>query len=111
MLKILDVRAKQKGLELSIDIPADVPDALLGDPSRLRQVLSNLVDNAIKFTERGGVVLKIEKDSQSEQDVSLHFSVTDSGIGIPLDKQQLIFQAFAQADTSTTRKYGGTDWA
>jgi CheY-like chemotaxis protein len=107
-VKILDVRAKQKGLQLSIDIPADVPDALLGDPSRLRQILSNLLDNAIKFTERGGVVLKIEKDSQSEQDVCLHFSVSDSGIGIPLDKQQLIFEAFAQADTSTTRKYGGT---
>ena len=108
MVKIPDMRARQKGLELSIDIPSDVPDALLGDPSRLRQVLSNLVDNAIKFTERGGVVLKIEKDSQSEQAVCLHFSVTDSGIGIPLDKQQLIFEAFAQADTSTTRKYGGT---
>jgi len=108
MVKILGVRAKQKGLELSVDIPAEVPDALLGDPSRLRQVLSNLVDNAIKFTERGGVVLKIEKESQSEQEVFLHFSVTDSGIGIPSDKQQLIFEAFAQADTSTTRKYGGT---
>ena len=108
MLKILDVRARQKGLKLSIEIPSDVPDALLGDPSRLGQILSNLVDNAIKFTERGGVVLKIEKDSQSEQAVCLHFSVTDSGIGIPLDKQQLIFEAFGQADTSTTRKYGGT---
>ena len=108
MVKILDVRAKQKGLELSINIPPEVPDALLGDPSRLRQILSNLVDNAIKFTERGGVVLKIEKDSQSEQDVCLHFSVSDSGIGIPREKQQLIFEAFAQADNSTTRKYGGT---
>jgi PAS domain S-box-containing protein len=108
MVKILDLRAKQKGLSLSIDIPPEVPDALLGDPSRLRQILSNLVDNAIKFTERGGVVLKIEKDSQTEQEVCLHFSVTDSGIGIPQDKQLLIFEAFAQADTSTTRKYGGT---
>jgi PAS domain S-box-containing protein len=108
MVKILDVRAKQKGLELSINIPPEVPDQLLGDPSRLRQILSNLVDNAIKFTERGGVILKIEKDSQSEQDVCLHFSVADSGIGIPQEKQQLVFEAFAQADTSTTRKYGGT---
>src|SRR6202521_3914221 len=88
MVKILDLRAKQKGLALSIDIPTEVPDTLQGDPSRLRQILSNLVDNAIKFTERGGVVLKIEKDSQSEQDVCLHFSVSDSGIGIPREKQQ-----------------------
>jgi PAS domain S-box-containing protein len=108
MVKVLDVRAKQKGLELSIDISPEVPDGLLGDPSRLRQILSNLVDNAIKFTERGGVVLKIEKDSQSEQEVCLHFSVSDTGIGIPHEKQQLIFEAFAQADNSTTRKYGGT---
>ena len=108
MVKILGVRARQKGLELSILIPPEVPDALLGDPGRLRQVLSNLVDNAIKFTERGGVVLKIENDSQSDEEVCLHFSVTDSGIGIPQEKQQLIFEAFAQADNSTTRKYGGT---
>jgi PAS domain S-box-containing protein len=108
MARILGVRARQKGLELSIDIPDDVPDALLGDPSRLRQILSNLVDNAIKFTQRGSVALKIEKESQSDGDVCLHFSVTDSGIGIPRDKQLLIFEAFAQADTSTTRKYGGT---
>jgi PAS domain S-box-containing protein len=108
MMKILDVRARQKRLQLSVDIPAEVPDALLGDPSRLRQIVSNLIDNAIKFTERGAVVLKIAKDSESDQDVCLHFSVADSGIGIPHDKQQLIFEAFAQADTSTTRKYGGT---
>jgi PAS domain S-box-containing protein len=108
MAKILGVRARQKGLELSIHIPPEVPDALLGDPGRLRQVLSNLVDNAIKFTERGAVVLKIENDSQSDEDVCLHFSVADSGIGIPQEKQQLIFEAFAQADNSTTRKYGGT---
>jgi two-component system, sensor histidine kinase and response regulator len=108
MVKILEMRAKQKGLELSINIPPEVPDQLLGDPTRLRQILSNLVDNAIKFTEHGGVTLKIEKDSQSQQDVYLHFSVADSGIGIPQEKQQLIFEAFAQADASTTRKYGGT---
>jgi two-component system sensor histidine kinase/response regulator len=108
LVKVLAVRAKQKGLVLSSEFSQDVPDGLLGDPGRLRQVLSNLVDNAIKFTERGGVALRIEKDSQSEQDVCLHFSVADSGIGIPQDKQQLIFEAFAQADNSTTRKYGGT---
>ena len=108
MVKILDVRAKQKGLELSVSIPPEVPDLLLGDPSRLRQIVSNLIDNAIKFTQQGRVTLKIEKESQTEQDVCLHFSVSDSGIGIPAEKQQLIFEAFAQADTSTTRKYGGT---
>jgi len=108
MVKILGVRAKKKGLELSLQIQPDVPDALLGDPGRLRQVLSNLADNAIKFTERGRVVIKIEGVSQSEQDASLHFSVADSGIGIPREKQQLVFEAFAQADNSTTRKYGGT---
>jgi PAS domain S-box-containing protein len=108
MVKILGVRARQKGLELSSHIAADVPDALLGDAGRLHQVLSNLIDNAVKFTERGRVTLKIEKDSQSDEDVCLHFSVADSGIGIPQEKQQLIFEAFAQADNSTTRKYGGT---
>ena len=108
MVKILGVRARQKGLELSIHIPPEVPDSLQGDPGRLRQVLSNLVDNAIKFTERGAVSLKIENVSQSEDNVCLHFSVEDSGIGIPREKQQLIFEAFAQADNSTTRKFGGT---
>ncbi len=108
MVRVLAVRAGQKGLQLTSQIPPDVPDALLGDPGRLRQVLSNLVDNAIKFTECGAVVLRIEKESQSEGDVCLHFSVTDSGIGIPREKQDLIFEAFAQADNSTTRKYGGT---
>jgi PAS domain S-box-containing protein len=108
LAKIQDVRAKQKGLQLQVIIPPEVPDALLGDPNRLRQILSNLVDNAIKFTERGEVTLKIEKDSQTENEVRLHFSVADTGIGIPLEKQQLIFEAFAQADNSTTRKYGGT---
>src|SRR5665213_279798 len=87
MAKILDVRAKQKDLELTTDIAADVSDALVGDPGRLRQVLANLVDNAIKFTERGSVIVRIEKDSQTEQNVCLHFSVTDTGIGIPQDKQ------------------------
>jgi PAS domain S-box-containing protein len=108
MVKILGVRARQKGLELSCHVSPDVPDALLGDPGRLHQVLSNLIDNAIKFTERGEVAVKIEKDSQSEEDTSLHFSVADTGIGIPREKQQLIFEAFAQGDNSTTRKYGGT---
>ena len=108
VMKILGVRAKQKGLQLSVHISPETPDGLLGDPGRVRQVLSNLVDNAIKFTERGTVALRIETDFQSEEEVHLHFSVADSGIGIPREKQELIFEAFAQADNSTTRKYGGT---
>ncbi len=108
MVKIFGVRAKQSGLELSSYIAPDVPDALLGDAGRLRQIISNLVDNAIKFTKQGGIAIRIEKDSLTDADVCLHFSVEDSGIGIPEDKQQLIFEAFAQADNSTTRKYGGT---
>jgi PAS domain S-box-containing protein len=107
-VKVLELRARQRGLALSSLIPPGVPGALLGDPGRLRQILWNLIDNAIKFTERGEVVLRIEVESQSEIEACLHFSVSDSGIGIPDDKQQLIFEAFAQADNSTTRKYGGT---
>jgi PAS domain S-box-containing protein len=108
MMKIFGVRAKQNGLELSSHIASDVPDALLGDPGRLRQILSNLVDNAIKFTKQGDIAIQIEKDSQSAEEICVHFSVEDSGIGIPRDKQQLIFEAFSQADNTTTRKYGGT---
>jgi PAS domain S-box-containing protein len=108
MVKIFGVRAKQNGLELSSHIASDVPDALLGDSGRLRQILSNLVDNAIKFTKQGDIAIRIEKDSQTTEDICVHFYVEDSGIGIPQDKQQLIFEAFSQADNSTTRKYGGT---
>ena len=108
MVKIFGVRAKQNGLELSSSIAPDVPDALLGDPGRLRQILSNLVDNAIKFTKQGGIAIRIETDRRTAEDICVHFAVEDSGIGIPEDKQQLIFEAFSQADNSTTRKYGGT---
>jgi CheY-like chemotaxis protein len=108
MMKIFGVRAKQSGLELSSHIASDVPDALLGDPGRLRQILSNLVDNAIKFTKQGEIAIQIEKDSQAAEEICVHFSVEDTGIGIPRDKQQLIFEAFSQADNTTTRKYGGT---
>jgi two-component system, sensor histidine kinase and response regulator len=107
-VKILGLRAKQKGIDLSCQIPPDVPESLLGDPGRLRQILFNLIDNAIKFTERGSVKVRIEIDSRSDAEICLHFAVSDSGIGIPQSKQQLIFEAFAQADSSTTRKYGGT---
>jgi two-component system sensor histidine kinase/response regulator len=104
----LRVVAASKGLELVCDIGSDVPPMVVGDPARLRQVLVNLLGNAIKFTGRGQVGLHVEKQHQEGQTISLHFSVRDTGIGVALDKQQLIFEAFVQADGSTTRKYGGT---
>ena len=85
-----------------------MPDTLIGDSQRLRQIVVNLVGNAIKFTEEGEVVLRVEVDEQTDQDVRLHFSVSDTGIGIPKDKHQAIFNRFEQVDSSTTRKYGGT---
>jgi PAS domain S-box-containing protein len=107
-LKSLALRAQEKDIELASYFPAAVPDALIGDPDRLRRIVVNLVGNAIKFTESGEVVLRGNLESQAKDDILLHFSVTDTGIGIPPEKQQRIFEAFAQADTSTTRKYGGT---
>jgi PAS domain S-box-containing protein len=107
-LKALGLRAGQKGLELVCHIDPKVPDQLIGDALRLRQVLTNLVGNAIKFTERGEVVVRVELAEEGGEWVDLHFSVRDTGIGIAADKQQAIFGAFAQADSSTTRRYGGT---
>ncbi len=107
-MKMLSLRAHQKDLELVYRIQPEVPDVLVGDPTRLRQVVVNLVGNAIKFTSRGEVVLQIDLESQTEQEVLLHFSVADTGVGIPVEKQRVIFEAFAQADGSMTRKYGGT---
>ena len=109
-LRALAVRAHKQGLELVCQQRPDVPDALVGDAGRLRQVLINLVGNAIKFTECGEVVVLVENADEpvQEGEVSLRFTVTDTGIGIPLDKQAKIFRAFEQEDTSTTRKYGGT---
>ena len=108
LLKPLGMRADQKGLELTADIPAEVPDHVIGDPMRLRQILVNLTDNAIKFTERGDVMIRVVVDAVDGDEHSLHFSVTDTGIGIAKEKQAMIFGAFAQADGSTTRTYGGT---
>lgn len=107
-MRVLAPRADQKGLELACDIHRDVPDALVGDALRLRQVVINLVGNAIKFTERGEVVLQVEMESCRDRIAQLRFSITDTGIGVPPDKQALIFEAFSQADSSTTRRYGGT---
>jgi two-component system sensor histidine kinase/response regulator len=108
VLRTLALLAHQKGLELVCDVAPDVPDALIGDSQRLAQILINLVGNAIKFTERGEVVVLVEVESQREDAVVLHLAVQDTGIGISPDKQQVIFEAFAQADASTTRRYGGT---
>ena len=107
------LRAQQKGLELACHVAPDVPDAVVGDSGRLRQILVNLVGNAIKFTEqrRSGRSMSDDRRAASRPEtgvVQLHFAVRDTGIGIPPDKQRLIFEAFAQADGSTTRRYGGT---
>src|SRR5262249_5047135 len=107
-MKLLALRASQKGLELVISVTPDVPDALIGDGSRLSQVLVNLVGNAIKFTPSGEVVLKVRRQSQEEDSAKLLFSVRDTGVGIPSHKHRTIFEAFTQVDGSTTRQYGGT---
>jgi signal transduction histidine kinase/CheY-like chemotaxis protein len=107
-MKTLALRAHQKGLELLCRIAPEVPDRLVADSGRLRQVLVNLAGNAIKFTAKGEVVVSIDVESSEPEDIVLHFAVTDTGIGIPADKQQRIFEAFMQADGSSTRNYGGT---
>jgi signal transduction histidine kinase/DNA-binding response OmpR family regulator len=106
--KTAALRASQKGLELIVDIDPAVPDALRGDPGRLRQILVNLLGNAIKFTSEGEVVLRVTTETATPRDVVLRFGIRDTGVGIPLDRQQRVFEAFTQADGSVTRKYGGT---
>ena len=107
-VKTLALRACQKGLELNCSIEPDVPDALLGDPGRLRQILINLLGNSLKFTEKGEINLTVQRESGDEADTILHFSVQDTGIGIPAEEQVRVFDAFTQADGSTTRRFGGT---
>ena len=107
-VKTMAVRADEKGLELACFVHPDVPQGVVGDPGRLRQIILNLVGNAIKFTERGEVVLEAQPDHEEHGKVMLHFSVRDTGIGISQDKQTVIFGLFQQADSSTTRKYGGS---
>jgi signal transduction histidine kinase/CheY-like chemotaxis protein len=101
-------RAQQKGLELIYEVQPRVFESLLGDPGRLRQVIVNLVGNAIKFTTRGEILLSITQEAETSETVSLHFAIKDTGVGIPGDKLQKIFEPFSQADGSMTRKYGGT---
>jgi PAS domain S-box-containing protein len=107
-MKLLSFRADRKGLELACDVHADVPRRLTGDRTRLRQIVVNLVGNAIKFTKRGEVVMEVSRQSQTDDDVTLHFAVRDTGVGIPEQKCGAIFEAFEQADTSMTRRFGGT---
>lgn len=101
-------RAEEKGLELAALVPPNLPTDLIGDPSRLRQILVNLTGNAIKFTQEGEVIIRAEAVDESEEDVKIHFSVQDTGIGIPADRLEAVFERFIQADGSTTRKFGGT---
>ncbi|HEV8456243.1 MAG TPA: MHYT domain-containing protein, partial [Gemmatimonadales bacterium] len=108
MMSSLALRASKKNLELALEIAPDVPDGLVGDIGRLRQVVVNLVSNAIKFTESGEVIVRVGRELNEEDAVTLHVSVADTGIGIPEDKHSTIFNAFTQADSSTTRRYGGT---
>jgi two-component system sensor histidine kinase/response regulator len=108
LLKPLAVRADQKGLEFMVEVGPDVPDNLLGDPGRLRQTLINFLGNAVKFTEAGEVVLSVSYVGEDDDGCYLQFEIRDTGIGIPPEKQTAIFEAFAQADGSTTRRYGGT---
>ncbi len=107
-MKSLAVRAQAKGLELICRIRPDVPPLVCGDRDRLRQIVVNLVGNAIKFTERGEVELDVGREGSSDGEVDLHFAVRDTGIGIPAEKQETIFEAFEQADASMTRRFGGS---
>jgi two-component system sensor histidine kinase/response regulator len=107
-MKALSFRAHQKELELIYEVQPKAPEAVIGDPGRLRQILTNLISNSIKFTERGEIFVSVEEESNERDSTVLRFSVKDTGIGIPADKQDKVFESFSQADSSTTRKYGGT---
>jgi len=107
-LQPLSVRASKKGLEIACRVGSDVVDNVVGDPGRLRQILVNLVGNAVKFTEQGEVVVEVETESQTDHQARLRFTVRDTGPGIPPDKLQTIFDTFSQGDSSTSRRYGGT---
>lgn len=108
VVKTLAIKAQQKGLEFIFDVHPEVPACIFGDPARLRQVVVNLVGNAIKFTESGDIEVKVKLEAQNIEGIILGFSVRDTGIGIPAEKLEKIFGAFSQADSSTTRRYGGT---
>lgn len=107
-MKALSFRAHQKGLELVYDVQPQIPETLLGDPTRIRQVIVNLVGNSIKFTEHGEVGVSVEQESETVDTACLHFAIRDTGVGIPLDKQQKVFEVFSQVDGTMARKYGGS---
>jgi len=107
-LKPMDLRAQQKSLALTHHVSPEIPNGLIGDPGRLRQILVNLVDNAIKFTERGEAVVRVETKRPAAQEIWLQVAVVDTGIGIPAERQHFILEPFTQVDGSSTRKYGGT---
>jgi len=107
-IEILAMRANEKGIELACHLSQDVPCALIGDPNRLHQILINLISNAIKFTDKGSVVVEVTNDPSGSTPGAIHFSITDTGIGIPPDKLAAIFESFTQAHASITRTYGGT---
>jgi signal transduction histidine kinase len=106
--RVFEVQAQQKGLSFTCDVSGEVPEEVTGDPGRLRQILVNLLGNALKFTPSGSVAVRASVESRDADDIEICFAVTDTGIGIPPEKQSVIFQPFAQADGSMTRKYGGT---
>jgi signal transduction histidine kinase/CheY-like chemotaxis protein/HPt (histidine-containing phosphotransfer) domain-containing protein len=108
ILQTLAFRAGEKGLELAYHVSPDILEAVLGDPGRLRQIIVNLVGNSIKFTERGEIVVYVTQESAQKEEALLHFTITDTGIGIAPEHQQKIFESFSQADASTTRRFGGT---
>jgi signal transduction histidine kinase len=108
VMKTLAVGAHSKGLELLLNVHPSVPTSVVGDPTRLRRILTNLMVNALKFTEQGEIAVEVRKEMDSEGHTIFHFSVRDTGIGIPHAKQQVIFDAFSQADSSLTRKFRGT---
>lgn len=108
IMKSFKIRAQEKGLEFTSELSASVPSIVIGDETRLRQVLINLIGNAIKFTTHGYILVKLGVNETKDNIATVHFSVEDTGIGIPADKHQMIFEAFTQADSSTTRQFGGT---
>jgi two-component system, sensor histidine kinase and response regulator len=107
-LKVMHFRGTQKNLEITWQLDPRIPEMLVGDSLRLRQILINLLGNAIKFTEAGSVRLAVNCEQETANNVLLHFQIQDTGIGMPSDKQSVIFEAFTQADSSATRNYGGT---
>jgi len=107
-MKALTLRAQQKGLDLVLHVDSQVVDLVSGDPVRLRQIVVNLVGNAVKFTSSGSVTLSVQRESQDGAQMLVRFTVKDTGIGIPAERHKEIFSSFTQADSSTTRKYGGT---